>query len=116
MKKVSLAVCSLLCTMLFAGCAVYTTSKSQPVAGLPDGWQDRVKERMAPLAPYGKPDEIILVGDPEPCKFEVAPKYWGYCGKVDIVGGYSKRYFISQSNVVWLINADGLESLPPNWR
>ncbi|MDL2290498.1 hypothetical protein LJC09_00115 [Desulfovibrio sp. OttesenSCG-928-F20] len=112
MKGIRLILLCLVCVMLLSGCIYRTKVEGHSSATLIEDWESLVKKRLASLTPLGSPEQVIPLGTPEPCTFDFENRLYGYCGKADIVGGLKKSYFISDTNVVWLIGLNGLSTLP----
>lgn len=112
MKGFRLILLSMLCLAMLSGCVYRTKVEGHSSATLIEGWEDLVKRRLASLTPLGSTEQVIPRGTPEPCTFDFENRLYGYCGKADIVGGLPKSYFISDTNVVWLIGLNGLSTLP----
>lgn len=112
MKRIRLLLLSLLCVLLFSGCVYHRSVEGHTSATLIDNWEDLVKRRLASLTPLGSPEQVIPLGTPEPCTFDFENRLYGYCGKADVGSHIAKRYFISDTNVVWIIGLDGLSTLP----
>lgn len=112
MKALRPLLLILACVLLFSGCIYQSKVQGHSSATLPENWESMVKQRLASLTPLGSPEQVIPCGTPEPCTFDFENRLYGYCGKADIVGGLSKSYFISDTNVVWLRTPLGLKTLP----
>lgn len=112
MKKIRLLLFAFLCASLLSACFVRTKVEGHSSATLPADWEIKVKESLAGLSPLGSPADIHPTGTPEPCTIAFENRLYGYCGKVNVDGGLARDYFISSSNVVWLVTLNGL-STPP---